>query len=242
LGDDVDILYLDAERLTLEAEDVEPVRAWVEDGGVLVVFGRMDWPELGVWTMEIGPGEVAPTAEGHLLGLPAPRLPGDPRGLWSTPESLTSYAGFGDGRAFVAGAYLGEGAVVAVGDGAPLRNGALLVPDNERFLAQLPALVSSGPGDSDLRVEVATTAGVATVDPFTAVAHAQLLPLVLQGLALLAGVVWWRGRTFGISRESDRKEVGSFADHARALGARYRRLRSPRAQSMSELLRARRRR
>lgn len=232
LEPEIDVLVLDLGTVALAAPDADALRAWVSDGGVLVVGGDASalFPELGAFVA------AEPLGEGPIVGfpvaagldwpdadLPIPRWPGGSLGAYVETEGLRLVDADPDGAAVVALAY-GDGAVLAIADARLLTNGALVSPANEAFLAAAPYVpVDVGLADLPVpaRLQLATRAGEESENPLSSLANARLLPAVLQLLALGALIGLWRGWPFAPLRDPPAEGRRSFAEHVRALGLRY---------------------
>ncbi len=238
LGDEVDALVIDAAATTPDAEQWEAVRLWVEAGGVLLVGGdaSVGFPELGeheATNASSQDGVLRSVAAPRLRqgDVPSPRFSDGPGWVWlggaGTPLATSS----DDPDAWVVQALdLGDGVVVAVSDDRLFENGALVHPHNERFLGEI---LYSGqarfgwPVPSPARVQLSTRVALSNSganNPAGAMANANLLPVVLQILALwlLAGL--WRGWPFGARRDPPDEGRLAFSEHIEALGAQYHRL------------------
>lgn len=234
LDGDTDVLVLDSWGIAVPTGDWEPVRAWVEAGGVLVVAGaggdlESAFPELGQRVdLGLGVEPVEVSRELAAYGLPAPRLPHGPSVAWTggVGEVWVDVPG---GGALVQAVPLGAGAVLAVADARVLQNGALVSPQNQDFLARL---VTVGPDAGrlwyplDARVQLVTVAAQTADSPLDSLANAHLLPLVGQLLLLAVLLALWRGWPFGPLRDPPGEGRRAFAEHARAVGRHYRRLRA----------------
>lgn len=238
LGDEVDVLLLDATTLTPDEATWEAVRAWVEeDGGVLVVAGPTGaLPELGIGVVAEGPLQV--TGPAARAGLPVPVFVTEP--FATLPDGAEPWLVDGAGHAVVHSQRLGRGVLVAVADAHLIWNASLAVPANERFLGDLllAGKVHDGwPVQAPVRVQLATQGAVASSgggggagnNPLSALARSDLLAFVLQLLALWALLGLWRGWPFGPRHDPPDTGRLRFADHLDALGERYRRVGDTRA-------------
>ncbi len=224
LDETTDLLVLDLGWVFPGEDEHRAIRSWVEAGGVLVVAGDASgiFPELEDWVPS-GPPELAGWTLG--LDLEAPRWPDEPVRAWSAGSPLVGT----DGSAAVAEIPLGAGVVVGIADGALLENGALIRPENRRFLAELPQLgqaVGGWPLASPIAVELATRAyaqgqgsggGCAAAD---SLANGRLLAVIFQVLVLWSVVAALRGAPFAVPRDPPPEERLMFADHAEALARR----------------------
>lgn len=234
LDETTDALVLDTTFVTPDAEGWASVRAWVEAGGVLVVAGPTELPELGTLVFFDTPLQVVGTPILGDLLLPVPRLPG----------GLTRGFDGGQGEAWVVGegahgeatvavqvVPLGQGVVVGIAEARLLWNGALVHPDNERFLGDLLYAGQGALGwplPPRARVELATTATAESPTPSSSILNADLLPFVGQLLVTWALLGLSLGIPFAILKDPAEQGRIAFADHVRALGLRWWRLRASR--------------
>jgi hypothetical protein len=225
---DTDVLVLDRFEVATSPEDEEALLAWVEQGGLLVLAGPLEaLPALG--TLEpVAGGPLRVDRRARTAGLARPRFPGGVDHAWSEARGeawVVVDAPDGIARVVVQALSLGQGGVLAFSDPDLLTNGALILPDNRTFLGGSPWVgvdlalwrLADRP-----RLELATVAGPAGgANPFSAMADARLLPLVLQLLLVLAVAALWRGWPFAPLRDPPSEGRLAFADHARALGRRF---------------------
>jgi hypothetical protein len=223
--DTFDVLVLDTSGLRPTDEDWASVRAWVEQGHVLWVTGDATgtFPELG---------ELSAVTDSLVLaedlayeGLATPVFPTPPaRGFTEGQAVLVSSADPVTGPAPIAWAWVGEGVVLAVSDPVLLWNGSLVAPENEAFLGEIlvRGQARRWPIEQPGRVQLATLAGQSPTDnPAGAVANLNLLPFVLQVLALWLVVVWWRGLPFAPLRDPPAEGRRGFSEHVDALARQY---------------------
>lgn len=230
LGGDTDVLVLDLTGVDPGEAEWEAIRAWVEGGGILLLGGSPPdaLPELGR-TVVLAPGAVphrVPWLEG---AIPPPRWPDGP-GEGRIADAVWPWVvvDAGDESPIVVGVLpLGSGAVLAISDARLLYNGALIAPQNERFLGEA-LRVGEENGfwvlPSPTRIQLATVSAAGSDSPLGTLADARLLPLVLQLMALVALAALWKGWPFGPLRDPAGEGRLRFSDHLRALGARYARL------------------
>jgi len=228
LDEATDVLVLDLAFVVPTEADWEATRKWVEAGGVLLVAGNAaaGFPELGTrvasegdamgWaTTLVGPFDAA---------LPAPKFP---RGaLYGWEEGTGRPWIQGDHPPVLVSVDIGEGVVLGLADSQLLWNGALVDPDNERFLGDLfyfGQSVLGWPLTASIRLQLATTAGSSDPSPARALANANLLPFVLQLLFFWVLVALWKGYPFGPLRDPPEEGRLRFSDHVSALGRRYER-------------------
>jgi len=238
LGDEVDVLVVDASALDLAEEHIEAVRAWVVAGGVLLYAGPSSgFPELG--TPAVAEGGLSVVGPAKVGGLPTPVFSVPP--VVSLGGSGVPWVQDGDGRALIQAVRLGQGVLVGVADSRLLWNASLAVPANEHLLGDLILVGQARAGwpiATPPRVQLATQGAVASTgggggdqgnNPLSALARTELLPFVLQLLAWWALLGLWRGWPFGPRHDPVDRGRLRFADHVEALGERYRRLGDTRA-------------
>jgi hypothetical protein len=127
-----------------------------------------------------------------------------------------------DGATYAAAFSRAKGQIVIFADDRLFTNTALAVGDNAGFLVRL---FESMPAPRRIEIgDMWTGAGAST--PFEAVAHAELLPVILQLFVLLALLYLWKGIPFASLRDPPAETRRAFADHARALGLAYGRARA----------------
>ncbi len=205
--------------------------AWVDEGGRLVLAGVRSLPPeldltIGVGTTQDTALEVAdestlfPTLYSEqVLRAPAgPELRRASADTGDVPNPLlfrgeATYAA-AEGRA--------EGQIVIFADDRLFTNIGLATGDNAAFLIRL---FESMPGPRRIELGDAWT-GAGASTPFAAVAHAELLPVILQLFVLLALLYLWKGIPFARLRDPPAETRRAFADHARALGLAYGRARA----------------
>jgi hypothetical protein len=201
---------------------------WVDKGGRLVLAGvRSLPPDLGLTIgFDTLPGTVVEVDDdvSHLYGEHVLRVPAGPElrradgDTREVPNPLLLR-----GEATYAAAFVrGEGHIVVFADDRLFTNAALAVRDNAAFLVRL---FESMPGPRQVELGDAWT-GVGASTPFAAVAHAELVPVILQLFALLALLYLWKGTPFARLRDPPAETRRAFADHARALGLAYGRARA----------------
>jgi hypothetical protein len=210
------------------------------------VFDEASWQHVLGWVRERGGTLVLASAAGapDELGLrsvtdpePSPRLEvdGAPRTVIASPSELRLVDHDGarpdDGVMIHRGASviavdrrLGAGRILVFADDRLFSNIALTVAENAAFMVGAFRLFQ---GSTDIEFcDGWTGAGAAT--PFESVARAELTPVILQLLALLALLYVWKGKAFARLRDPPAEARRSFADHARALGLAYSRARASR--------------
>ena len=255
LGDDTDVLLVDLSGITPTDADWQAMRAWVQEGHVLWLSGEVEdgFPEVGT-PVGLPAGTGVHLADVLVPWMPAPRWPQGPVAGWKDPSGVSWVLG-GESESAVnarlkAGQqdlvpppttvvevlYLGKGAVLAVSDARLLYNGAMVSPDNEEFVGEIlhtGEALDAWRGQDPLRVQLATAAAAGSSNPVGSLANARLLPFVLQLLALMALAALWKGWPFAPLRDPPEEGRLRFADHVRALGARYARLRASRHATAS---------
>jgi len=235
LGPEVDVLILDADEVWLDDEALRAAVDWAsDDGGTLVVLGApsglADAIGFELLRVDVDARLAVAGEEG-----PLPVWPQEPRTAlvgghrWTgariyyqdLPPSLVTWD---DVAAVFLVRDLGEGWLIVLTDPAVLRNAALARPENLAFAERLVARVLAS-FDAPPTVEiVAFPLADSPSSPAESMRNARLLPLVLQGLALLAIAAAWRGVPFGRPRDPPEQGRRDLAEHARALGGRYRAL------------------
>lgn len=219
----VDVLLLDQAGVAPSEQDWEALRGWVEAGGVLWLGGPPPeaFPELGVGTIGRYAVEVGKAA----------------RPIW--PEDV-AYAGIEGGTGgvvvgskqgpvLVARIGLGAGVVVNLADPRLLWNGAMVAPVNESFLLGLVERERGGalPEEpQDTRIELALVSAAGAESPMASLLNGRLLPFVAQLLVTMALAGLWLGWPFSPLADPPSTNRASFAEHVRALGDRYARLRA----------------
>lgn len=202
--------------------------AWVDEGGRLVLAGvRSLPPELDLTiALDRAPGTVLEVADDsdlyseQLLHVPAGpelrRAGGDTRDV---PNPLLLRGGATYAAAFI---HHEKGQIVIFADDRLFTNIGLAAGDNAGFLIRL---FESMPGPRRIELGDAWT-GAGASTPFAAVAHAELLPVILQLFVLLVLLYLWKGIPFARLRDPPAETRRAFADHARALGLAYGRARA----------------
>lgn len=251
LGDDNDVLLVDLSGITPTDADWQAMRAWVRKGHVLWLGGEAEkgFPEVGT-PVGLPAGTPVHLAEVLAQWIPTPHWPEGPVAGWKdgsgvpwvlsgAPESMVNQRLKAGQRELlpppttvVEVLHLGKGTVLAMSDARLLYNGAMVHPDNEEFVGEIlhtgQALGTWTAANGPLRVQLATVAAAGSDNPVGSLANARLLPFVLQLLALVALVALWKGWPFAPLRDPPGEGRLRFADHVRALGARYARLRASR--------------
>ncbi len=201
-----------------EDEEWERLAEWVDEGGNLIVAGSVgslpDW--LGARRV-YDSREVAPlsVAKPHWrdFGQPDLRVPGGDKLYLDDATPLLLHD---DGEdVYAATKQIGSGSVITLADDMLLTNAALAVGDNAAFSL---ALLSSLGGDAEY---IDASAWVGADTPFATVGRTELLPALLQGLALLVLLYLWRGVLFGAPRDPPRKSRRAFSQHVEAVGVHY---------------------
>lgn len=210
----------------IEAADWKRVLAWVHDqGGHLVLAGVNDAPD-EVALVAVPDQECSPLldVEGQALVVASP--PGSclvPRLGQETPEEQVSFARRGKSEVAIDREY-GKGRILAFADPRLFTNISLVTADNAAFLLSVMGRVSP-PAEVELCDE---WTGAGASNPFESVHRAELTPVILQLLALLALMFIWKGVPFAKLRDPVGETRRSFADHVRALGLSYARARASR--------------
>ncbi len=223
--DSPDVLVLDTSGLTPTEADWTSLRLWVEQGHVLWVTGDVTstFPELG--ELQSTQDDLVLAGDLEAEGLATPVFPSPPgRGFSEGQPVLVDAADPLNGAAPIAWAAVGDGVVLAVIDPVLLWNGALVVPDNEAFLGDVlnRGIARGWPIDQPGRVQLATLAAAPPPEnPAGSVANLNLLPFVLQVLALWIVVVWWRGLPFVPLRDPPSDGRRGFSEHVDALARQY---------------------
>ncbi len=246
IHDGVDLVVVDLQAVKVDDPTWEALLAWVEGGGLLLVAGSMEerFPEVGERGLYTGAEPDLHVASWLAeAGVPAPVLPNGPTYQWCDGDGLL-LAGLPEdaprlseesrperardcAEPQAAAALLrGEGVVIAVAEALLLRNGALMLEENRRFLVG----VLTSPLEADEWelpehpvVWLATASSVAPPrNPFQVLAGARMLPLVAHLLLVWGVLVLARG--WPLSPRRDPPEAGrrDFMEHVEALGARWR--------------------
>jgi hypothetical protein len=238
LDDSIDVLVLDTTWVSVEADEWDAVTAWVEAGGVLWVAGEAPFEDLGTRVFLDPAMPVQGTEELAEWSVPSPRWPDGVRhafegalGVYwvqTTPASGPWAEGDGvAGLPVVLSIDVGHGAVVAVSDARLLWNGSFVWSDNGQFMGELVHVGQAAlgwPVAVPARIELATSATPDKPPPPQAVMNAQLLPFLLQLMALWLLVGLWRGMPFAPLRDPAVEGRLDFVAHVRALGTRWLRL------------------
>lgn len=223
------VLVLDTGTVVLSLDQQASLRAWVIDGGVLVVAGSLEGvPELGHLVRTDGSSLYASrSARDHGLVPPIPFGDGivGYEDSYGTPWVIASQAD-DDSVVLVQALSLGEGIVIGLADGRYLTNAAFISRSNAAFVGTMLYVAESmGHIALDERpvVEIATIGGggAASNTPLASLANARLLPLVVQILGIVVLIGLWRGWPFGPPRDPPEEGRVRFADHAIALGRRF---------------------
>ena len=220
----------------IDAETWVHLLEWVDTGGRLVVGGARGLPPelrlaLGETTFPQTAVEVIP-ALSRTFGNYRLQVPAGPA-LFRTDVSNVNNDDDDDddaphpllmrGETIYAEAMdRGPGQILIFADDRLFTNAALAVPGNSMFLVKL---FESFPAPREIEIADAWT-GAGASTPFAAVAHAELLPVIVQLFVLLALLYLWKGIPFARLRDPPAETRRAFADHARALGLAYGRARA----------------
>lgn len=115
----------------------------------------------------------------------------------------------------------GFGSILVLADDHLLTNAALAVPDDGAVLVEL--LRYRGQRFELIDGGLRAAAGAGATDPFDAVSRANLTPVVLQLLLLVALLYLWRGVHFGRPRDPPPPSRRRFVEHVEALAQHYQR-------------------
>lgn len=229
------VIVLDASGFSADGDDWNWLAAWVENGGVLVLGGdpRPGFPRLGGRALLERPAPVE-TDLGMPYGLPAPVWPGGVDHVWvgidaepwvnavggdvGEPVPGTRRLAPGERAPTVALLRVGGGVVLAIADDRLLSNGALVHPDNERFLVEAVRMLA---GDGRLDVLLATRTVEASPPVRTVAANPRMIPFVLQLALTWTLLVLWKGWPFGVRRDPPDEGRARFVEHVHALAARW---------------------
>lgn len=213
-----------------EDDDWEPIVAWVEKGGRLILAGArpqhedlelfedpveapepqlfsgyfVGFSDMDGWTLKVPPSSGLLPQIGLTEGEPV---------LYRytsrdyEDEEISVYA---------VGVYRGEGEIIAFENDDFFTNIAMSIEDNARAMAAMAHRYDAR------SVQVCTTwTGRGSSSPFDAVREADLTPLVVQLLLFVALLLLYRGIAFGRLRDPEARGRRAFVDHVRALGSHY---------------------
>ncbi|MGB1276267.1 MAG: DUF4350 domain-containing protein, partial [Nannocystaceae bacterium] len=203
-----------------EAKEWERIEDWVRKGGKLIVTGGIgrfpDWvgahhrsASAEVWDLSVTEAYWAN------FGEPKLRVPGRDRLEVDGARPMLV-----DGsNVYAAAREVDRGEVVSLADDALLTNAALTTGDDAAFTL---ALLESFGGSAEY-IDGSSWAGAST--PFEAIGRTELLPALLQALALLLLFYLGRGILFGAPRDPARRSRRAFSQHVEAVGTHYARAR-----------------
>lgn len=239
-----DVVVLDLTRRRVDWRDWNWLRSFVRKGGLLIVTGpaHLGFPALGGLS-QLSPRSPVVAGDDLPEGLPVPAVPGGFTHIWIGIDGEVWVEALGTGqRVGVPGTRSlwegeraptvmvleeGNGAVLAISDARLLTNGALIHPDNERFLAEAPLFLASRP-PIDVLLVVRPKMTTAPEPDRRPVANPRLLPFVLQ-LGLTWGLVMlWKGWPFGVPRDPSTDGRTRFVEHVDALASRWQQVRATR--------------
>ncbi len=242
----VDLVVLDLRAVNIDDPTWEALLGWVDAGGLLLVAGPLDdhFPEVGERGLYTGAEPELHVATWLAdAGVPAPVLPNGPTYQWCDGEALLVAGLPKDAPRLseesrperardcpepqaVSALLRGDGVVIAIAEALLLRNGALMLEENRRFLVGvLTTPIEAVGAELPQRpvVWLATASSVAPPrNPFQVLAGARMLPLVVHLLVVWGVLVLARG--WPLSPRRDPPEAGrrDFMEHVEALGARWR--------------------
>jgi uncharacterized protein DUF4350/uncharacterized protein DUF4129 len=215
----------------IDAEAWTHLLTWVDAGGRLLIGGSRNLPpelHLAVSSTTL-PGTVLHIDQEHAssYGKYLVQVPAGPA-LLRTDVSADDADEVSDpvlmrgDATYAAVIARGEGQILIFADDRLFTNAALTVPGNSMFLVKL---FEAFPMSREIEIADAWT-GAGASTPFAAVAHAELLPVIVQLFLLLALLYLWKGMPFARLRDPPAETRRAFADHARALGLAYGRARA----------------
>jgi hypothetical protein len=231
-------------EIAVEEDDWKALDGWVSRGGTLLVAGgdralpsfvpvrfvsakKSKTAAPIVFTLDpkgrLGT-HAAIVPPGAALGLPAapPARAGDDEDDAGDDDDEPWPLLARDGEPYAAQQTHGEGRVIVLADDRLFTNAALLPPGNADVLLEL---LSTGGKHVELADELT---GLASTTPMGSVRRGRLAPALLQ-LALLALLFFtYKGAHFGRPIDPVAVRRRAFAEHARALGARYAQARAAR--------------
>jgi hypothetical protein len=194
---------------------------WTKRGGTLLLAGEMP-PGRKVGARPSPLGCAAPHAISDKAGIGRVAV-GGPRNATLTIDGSDAWTVIECGdRPYLVAQDLDDGRVLMLPDDQFLTNASLLVADNAWVLL---SLLEGNEGDVEL---IDRWTGAAATTPFRAVEQGRLTPVVAQLLLLLAIGALWRGVAFGTPRDPPAGSRRSFAEHVRALGLAYAKVRATR--------------
>jgi len=206
-----------------EPKQWELLEDWVNAGGRLIVTGGVGrLPEWVGARHRYRSGDVLElsVAEAYWpeFGRPTLRVPGGDRLDVDGARPML----LADSDVYAAYRQPGRGQIVTLANDALLTNAALTTDDDAAFTLALLQFL----GGSAEYIDGSSWAGTNT--PFEAIGRTELLPALLQALALLLLLYLWRGVLFGAPRDPARKSRRAFAQHVEAVGTHYARARASR--------------
>ncbi len=219
LSEGLDVVLVHGQVDLPEAE-WERLRAWADDGGILIIAlnARTQGfaPEVSQGApMRCDTLQVAPAyVDYHGLALAAP---GDgwlqgPEHYWPVLQCVAK-----DGSSWpqvIAGS-VGSGSVVILPGSAMLTNASMVSGDHAFVVMEL----LFGQPASVLFVNAEEQVGEDS--PVMAVAQGRLGPILLQLFGLMALFYWLRGKHFGRPRAPELTRRRAFSEHVEALGTQY---------------------
>jgi hypothetical protein len=195
---------------------------WVGNGGTLVVatWPAAVHPDTGAYSVLQG-CEPSTAVMGDTFGAADVQVPAlgvvEPTGKQPKFELLHRGTNL-----YAARFHKGSGETIVFADDFLFTNASVAVGDNPIYIVRFFEKLA---GDDTVRI-VDTWTAYGADTPLEALANTQLTPIVIQFLLLLALLYLWRGIAFGRRRDPKPPSRRAFADHVRALGDQYARLRA----------------
>lgn len=232
LDHNIDALFIDLGSLEFDDRTWTLLRDWVDDGGVLVAAGDVTggFPSFGEWVTLPPDASMRARSPLNLSDTPLPHWPAGPRAAYTLGQPWVEADVDGATYGVVSEVVYGAGVVVAIADPRLFDNLSFVDPANEAFVGDLLYLGQAHLGwplPTPARVQLVTQAALArgsessANNPIQSMANAELLPFVLQLLAMWTLLVLWRGWPMG--RPADARDGSrlSFGEHVTALGTRW---------------------
>ncbi|HEY0133042.1 MAG TPA: DUF4350 domain-containing protein [Nannocystis sp.] len=200
---------------------------WADNGHHLVLAGLPPPSELNLHIETGASGHVLRVSDGFDLGEtdPLDLLTADDARLVRDNTDGTPLLEHADGELYAVQYERGYrgGDITVFADDRLFTNGGLMLRDNPEFLVRF--LKDLGGKEVEL-VDGLLDLGADT--PAEAIANTRLTPVILQLLALMAILFFWRGVRFGRPHDPPSRSRRHFSEHIEALGTHYARARASR--------------